>query len=86
MLLVVVLVGLAFTNHRLYSISGIIDEPVQIDNRINMQTKTTKWCDKQGVEHSISTTREPNETIQSWCARHDEAVEAMQQTYPPKEQ
>jgi len=49
----------------------------------NMQSKTTKWKDAQGVEWSVTTVRASGETLESWCKRHDEAVASVQREHPP---
>ena len=63
------------------------DVPANV--RVSMQTKETSWEDEKCVTHKVTTTRNlgpPLESMAAWCARHDEAVRAMQDTYPPKQQ
>ena len=48
----------------------------------DMQTKITEWTSERGVE-KVETVRLAGESIDKWCARHDEAVTAAQKAHPP---
>lgn len=65
-----------------YRVETTAQEVLRIKEQI-MQTMVTRWRDADGVEHSVSTPREPNESAEAQAARHKEAVKALQALFPP---
>ena len=62
-------------------------EAVQIVREIRkeptiMATITTTWKDANGIDHSVTTTKGPDESDESHALRHKAAVDAMLKLYP----
>lgn len=47
-----------------------------------MATYTTKWTDKNGLDHEVTTTKQDGETDDQHAARHAAAVAALLAIYP----
>jgi hypothetical protein len=50
-----------------------------------METETyvTTWKDAEGLQHTVNTPREDEETKEAWAARHKESVDALKELFPP---
>lgn len=46
---------------------------------------TTTYVDNTGTTRTVQTTRNPDESIADWAARHAEDIVAMMEQYPPQD-
>lgn len=61
----------------------LVDGKVSLDGDGLVEEKTTVWV-SGGITFQLVTRRGEDEDMEKWCARHDEAVKAAQDEFPPR--
>lgn len=90
-LLIVAVAGVGGTFALVWQMSGMLKDAVTQDlvtlETTIMQTKRTSWeTEIHGgcVQHTVETMKTATESPEQFCKRHNDAVAADLQTYPPK--
>ena len=60
-----------------------LEERVQLALIPTMQVLSATWVDADGVTHTVDTPRLTDERLADWIARHNEAVDALKEAFPP---
>ena len=70
-----------------WRLSSVADRQAEVERIIkpDPETMTTTYVDNTGTTRTVTTTRNPGETIQSWADRHAQDIVEMMDQYPPAE-
>jgi len=71
------LTGVNYARH-----TSVIQAIQNVEKERKMQSLQASWV-SEAITHTVTTPRQPEESVPAWIARHKESVDAMKAAFPP---